>query len=630
MWTANNFTFLSFYHNNYLYSSIAFVTMKQKAKIIFLPCLFLSISFVCIYTFLNWLLIIRLHLLDIDEEWLQLWIPFILGALLALVFIRPRLRILVKTKKGDFTTGFIVFASIAITAPAIPAQMYLETSTGQLTQLYSIHELNTKATTEYYQINNHFSAKNEAGMYRYTYISGKYGEDLNLNIFFATPIYDGLRNPESTHLSGAPEDGSVIFIVNGIQVTKKDIIKIQPDSASSIKVLKGKDAAALYGDSVATAVIVTLKNAQKPSSSFIGEPHVKEPVAKAWICVKYFKRISNHLSEAKKEEKLRGFFNQSVDNFNSRNLDSFVYLKLIPNSSDRRYFRKAVATLNIDADPKSLVMLEPKFAQFTKRNGNAFPWIFGWFAITSLLLFLLLLIPKVDEGKMANYQGVEQVPQQRTGSVNRLLVPKKGYYITPLLINSNLVIFLLMALSGDGFITMKGQALLNWGANYGPFTEHGQWWRLLTSMFVHEGIMHVLVNMYALLIAGIMLEPKLGKNRYFISYLATGITGSIFSLWMHTATISVGASGAIFGLYGTLTALMLTGAFPKKLNKGSLTGIVIFIIINLIAGLGAGIDNAAHVGGLLSGFIIGFALSSQLKREAEEKGNDKLTKEFLF
>ena len=137
-------------------------------------------------------------------------------------------------------------------------------------------------------------------------------------------------------------------------------------------------------------------------------------------------------------------------------------------------------------------------------------------------------------------------------------------------------------------------------------------------MFLHGGLMHVLVNMYALMIVGVMLEPMLGKNRYLISYLAAGITGSIVSTLTHKATVSVGASGAIFGLYGIFLALMLTNVFPKKVKGSFLSAVVLMIVMTFINGLGGGVDNSAHVRGLLAGLIIGLVLSPQLKRETEE------------
>src|SRR5206468_1493030 len=104
-----------------------------------------------------------------------------------------------------------------------------------------------------------------------------------------------------------------------------------------------------------------------------------------------------------------------------------------------------------------------------------------------------------------------------------------------------------------------------------------------------------------------------GRIKYAIIYLVTGILASAASLWWHDATVSIGASGAIFGLYGVFLALLLTKIYPKEFSKPFLASTLIFVGYNLVMGLTGGIDNAAHIGGLVSGFIIGLILYPQLK-----------------
>jgi len=168
-----------------------------------------------------------------------------------------------------------------------------------------------------------------------------------------------------------------------------------------------------------------------------------------------------------------------------------------------------------------------------------------------------------------------------------------------------------------GFISFNASDLMKWGANYRPVTTQGEWWRLLTNTFLHGGLMHVLFNMYGLMFVGMLLEPRLGRNRFAIVYLLTGIIASIASIWWHAATVSVGASGAIFGMYGTFFALLTVNVFPKELKKSFLISTSIFIGYNLLFGLTGGIDNAAHIGGLLSGLLIGYVLYPSLRSEPE-------------
>lgn len=194
--------------------------------------------------------------------------------------------------------------------------------------------------------------------------------------------------------------------------------------------------------------------------------------------------------------------------------------------------------------------------------------------------------------------------------------PTEGYFVSPILININLLVFILMLISGVHILLPDNQDLLNWGANFRPMTLEGQWWRLFTACFLHIGILHLLLNMYALLYIGLLLEPYLGKTRFLAAYLISGIAASMTSLWWHDLTISAGASGAIFGMYGVFLALLTTNLLDKSVKKALLTSIAVFVGYNILNGLkpNSGIDNAAHIGGLISGLIIGYAFVSSLKQ----------------
>ena len=112
-----------------------------------------------------------------------------------------------------------------------------------------------------------------------------------------------------------------------------------------------------------------------------------------------------------------------------------------------------------------------------------------------------------------------------------LFKPTEDYFITPILININVIIFILMVISGVNLMMPNNESLILWGANYKPETLDGGWWRIITSCFIHIGVFHLLLNMYALVYIGLLLEPYLGKVRFITAYLLTGITASMASLW---------------------------------------------------------------------------------------------------
>jgi rhomboid protease GluP len=197
--------------------------------------------------------------------------------------------------------------------------------------------------------------------------------------------------------------------------------------------------------------------------------------------------------------------------------------------------------------------------------------------------------------------------KEKTTGFFSVLLPEEGYTITPLLIVSNLLIFILMVATGVHLLAPSAESLLVWGANFRPLTIDGGWWRLISSLFLHVGIFHLVMNMYALAYIGLLLEPYLGKARFFSAYLLSGIAASLTSLSWNELIVSAGASGAIFGMYGVFLSMLTTRMIEKSARKSLLISIGIFVLYNLLNGMKEGIDNAAHIGGLISGLVIGYS-----------------------
>lgn len=171
-------------------------------------------------------------------------------------------------------------------------------------------------------------------------------------------------------------------------------------------------------------------------------------------------------------------------------------------------------------------------------------------------------------------------------------------------------VFIGMALATEGKSVMKppSSALIAWGANFGPLTLSGDWWRLVTSMFVHIGIIHIALNMWCLWDLGALAESLYGRWTFAAIYLICGVAGSVASLAWNPVRVSAGASGAIFGIAGALIASLKLGRFslPQAAVKSTLSSLVSFAVYNLIFGAMMGfVDNTAHLGGLVAGLIMG-------------------------
>jgi rhomboid protease GluP len=165
-------------------------------------------------------------------------------------------------------------------------------------------------------------------------------------------------------------------------------------------------------------------------------------------------------------------------------------------------------------------------------------------------------------------------------------------------------------------------ALLKTGATSGPAIFAGQWWRLLTAMFLHGNPLHILSNMWALFNLGLLAEILYGRRNYVFLYLIAGLGGSIASVWWHPQALGVGASGAIFGIAGALLPALKFQRNPRiaQALKGALGSIGFFVVVNLVIGAGLPvIDNAAHIGGLLTGLVVGALLPSYTVEEERHK-----------
>lgn len=189
-------------------------------------------------------------------------------------------------------------------------------------------------------------------------------------------------------------------------------------------------------------------------------------------------------------------------------------------------------------------------------------------------------------------------------------VPQVG--VTKLFIAINILVFMAMLTKGAGIWHSPNAVQLAWGANFGPATQDGEWWRLGTAMFLHFGVVHLLINVWSLWDAGQLVERMYGHVRFAAIYILSGLSGNLVSLVIQgNSAVSGGASGAIFGVYGALLTFLwherqsLTPHEFRWLFWGASVFSVATIIFGFIV---PGIDNSAHIGGFLTGVLSSIAL----------------------
>jgi rhomboid protease GluP len=190
------------------------------------------------------------------------------------------------------------------------------------------------------------------------------------------------------------------------------------------------------------------------------------------------------------------------------------------------------------------------------------------------------------------------------------------YKITYTIIAINVIVYIFSAFFSKDIVDMDMQTLVNMGALYGPLTVlKGEWWRLFTAMFLHGGMTHILMNMFSLYLIGRSVEIYFDTKSYLTIYLFSGLLGGLASLYMHPNSVGIGASGAIFGVFGALAGFFL--AHRDKIaahSKAFMKDFAVVLGINLVLGLSIpSIDVSAHIGGLIIGLIGGYVISKSPK-----------------
>jgi rhomboid protease GluP len=178
---------------------------------------------------------------------------------------------------------------------------------------------------------------------------------------------------------------------------------------------------------------------------------------------------------------------------------------------------------------------------------------------------------------------------------------------TIVLVTANLLVYVYTSVVGGNFIETSYKVLEQWG-QFNIYVMNGWYWQLLTSIFVHVDIIHISLNMFFLLIFGFRADELFNSEEYFFIYFLSGLSGNLLTLLlMHPLTLSAGASGALFGIFGACVIYL------RKTFGQSIVGALLYSFLLLIMTAGKDVNILAHFGGLASGLIIGYTLAKSRK-----------------
>lgn len=215
---------------------------------------------------------------------------------------------------------------------------------------------------------------------------------------------------------------------------------------------------------------------------------------------------------------------------------------------------------------------------------------------------------------------INEKTEEENKKFNDVFAPKKIVF-TNVISLICLVMYFVIAIYCGNFINFDANILAKFGANNIILVKSGEVWRLLTSAFLHVGLIHLFVNMYSLRVIGPSVEALIGKWKFIFIYLVSSISSSLMSLvFTESNIVSAGASGAIFGLMGAL--LYFGYHYRLYLNDAIKTQIIPVIVFNLLIGfMISGIDNGAHIGGLVGGYLATMAIGIKNKSHKKDMIN---------
>jgi len=332
----------------------------------------------------------------------------------------------------------------------------------------------------------------------------------------------------------------------------------------------------------------------------------KSQAVSAWLGESWHKTIGNHPTEIEKEKQFHLFLKKTLVELEKSDLNHPGYLERADHLHGFNLLQKAM-----QKNPKYIPGKSFLFIAYSTPYSERAEDYKNSFKLSIILLGGLWLLLVIFSKQDAVALGASKNISIKKYAFFKQLSQTKYYPITIFLIGINCLEYLIMFFKDLNLNGFDAEELLFWGANFRHLTvEQHEWWRLLTSMFLHNGFFHLLPNMGALYFCGIFLEPLIGKIKYLVVYLVTGVVAGCVSLWWHEATISIGASGAIFGLFGVLIALLAEKNSLTVFTERSaiLIQFAMLATLGLLTGLMGFVDNADHIGGFVCGLCIGLML----------------------
>lgn len=283
----------------------------------------------------------------------------------------------------------------------------------------------------------------------------------------------------------------------------------------------------------------------------------------------------------------------------------YVYLEALRPSVEYHNYRFIIYEASPYSAQHKMVIFRPVYTPFSERSGHSLLYTGLSLLIGCFTFFWMIFFPSV---RLSAYRRYMTGTDKKSGEIAQFfsyLIPgKNGLYVTPVLIWC-CILLQMMILMAHGIYALGPENMVLFGGNYLYGLVHGELWRLITYMFLHADMYHLFSNMLCLGIAGAALEPLIRSGAFLGAYFFTGFAAGIISAGAHIHDVSAGASGAIFGLYGTMLGLLLVKYIPKR-ERWKYSGLLwLYAGSGLVLSFQGNVDAPAHIGGLITGLAFG-------------------------
>ncbi|MGC9458526.1 rhomboid family intramembrane serine protease [Vibrio genomosp. F10] len=333
-----------------------------------------------------------------------------------------------------------------------------------------------------------------------------------------------------------------------------------------------------------------------------------------WYGIRYSETISNRLEDNEKEALYHKFIQESEAKFEKINYYEHDHFELLKSSNLNDGLLSAIEERYPNKQGQQQFVLYPRNESLVDSNQDLINYLSTFSIISFCMVAFIIAMLKVSSTALQSYQQDKLDESDFTSMILKAVTFRAGSPITSLALNVCIAVFIVGILRGVDPMNANVQELLSFGGVRKDLVLAGDYWRLLSSVFVHAGFAHFIMNVFVLGIAGRSVESVTGSPNFVLLFIISALGSSLASIAWHDHTLSVGISGVNYGLVGAIITLLLTGYIKKK-NRSELLALVAIV---LGSGIGVlflpNIDHAAHVGGFVSGLVFTWLMTTWLRK----------------